>query len=268
MKLILAFLNCNQAARFLMFIISFALNMGHWETSLELVIASSFLPFFGYLAIAMGQQNVRILYYETQEGSVDPKLTALAREQNPRISKVVVKDIDRTNAYASNFTASIILTRKLVNVLSDDETKAILYHEISHISAYPAPVRVLVITFIFPALLLFLYSVLSVGFYALMSLFHQFAETIYPSLFVASFVFCLILLAVERNGIWAAEYNAGAKAAYKVEPALIIAALEKMVPPERINCDSPTHPSLRRRIAAIRAHCNDHNTRRSDTRGL
>jgi hypothetical protein len=118
---------------------------------LELVIASSFLPFFGYLAVTIGKQTICILYYGTRGGTIDPQLTSLAREENRRVSKVIVKDIDRTNAYASNFDGSIILTRKLVDVLSEDETKAILYHEISHISAYPAPVRVLAITFVFPS---------------------------------------------------------------------------------------------------------------------
>ena len=222
MKSILTFLNYNQQARFLVlfliFIISFALNLWHWKTSLELVIASSFLPFFGYLAVTIGKQTICILYYGTKGGMIDPQLTSLAREENRRVSKVIVKDVDRTNAYASNFDGSIILTRKLVDVLSDDETKAILYHEISHISVYPALVRVLAITFVLPALLLFLYSVLCFGFSVLVDLLHQFVEAFYLGFFVSSFLFCMILLMVERKGSWVAEYSCSPSFVFRFNP--------------------------------------------------
>ena len=118
MKLIPRSLKCNEKVRFfvlfLIFSMFFLLNLNRWATLQELVIASSFLPFYGYLALTIGHQYLIALYYGIKRGEIDAELTSIAKKENPRISKVVVKDVNRAYAYASRFTNSIIVTRKLL----------------------------------------------------------------------------------------------------------------------------------------------------------
>jgi Zn-dependent protease with chaperone function len=225
---------------------------------LELVIASSFLPFFGYWSITIFREKIRILLYERKEGMVDEKLTNLAREKNLKISNVFVIEVDKVAAYFSHFTNSIILTRKLVHDLSNDEIKAILYHEISHCSCRKLPLTIaLTYIFIVPFVVFYMLGLFIVY---VITYNLPFVGRFYLGLIV-SFLFCMILLGVERQ-TWANEYKADAEAANGTTPELIIAALQKIIPSGRIDCDSPTHPSLRRRVAAIRAHCNQQDIRK------
>jgi hypothetical protein len=94
----------------------------------------------------------------TKNGETNAELTSIAKKENPRISKVIVKDIDRKSAYVNSVTNSIILTRRLLETLTHEETLAVLYHEIGHGSFYTLPIRILRLVFIIPAFL-FVYFV-------------------------------------------------------------------------------------------------------------
>ena len=254
MKVILKFFRCNQKARFfvlfLIFCLSFLLNLDHWVTLQEIVIASSFIPFFGYLALTIGHPWLIALYYGFKEGETNAKLTSIAKKENNRIRKVVVKDIKRAYAYANRFTNSIILTRKLLDTLSDEETEAVLYHEIAHGGFYPLFTRVLMVVLLIP-LFLVLYVAPCMTVYSVINFLHPFLDTFFLSL-VSSFLFCMFFFFVERKIHWASEYKADTKAAEKAGIETVISALRKALPREFWNCDSPTHPSLKRRIAHLK----------------
>ena len=254
MKVIPKFFRCNQKARFLalflIFCFSFLLNLDHWATLQEIVIASSFIPFFGYLALTIGHQWLIALYYGFKKGETNTKLTSIAKKENHRINKVVVKDIKRAYAYANRFTNSIILTSKLLETLSDKETEAVLYHEIAHGGFSPLFARVLMLVLLIP-LFLVLYVAPCMMVYSVINFLHPFLNTFFLS-FVSSFLFCIFFFAVERKIHWASEYKADTKAAEKVGIEAVISALRKVVPLEFSNCDFPTHPSIKRRIAYLK----------------
>lgn len=254
MKVIPKFFKCNQKARlvtlFFIFSLFFLLNLDHWATLQELVIASSFIPFFGYLALTIGHQYLIALYYGFKKGETNARLTSIAKEENPRINKVVVKDMKRPYAYASRFTNSIILAKKLLERLLDKETEAVLHHEIAHGGFYPLFVRAIVLVLL-PPLFLLAYIASCFMVYSIVILLHPFLNT-FVLTFVSSFLFCLLFLAIERKVHWEAEYKADTKAAEKVGTEVTISALRKVIPPKFAHCDSPTHPSLKRRIAYLK----------------
>jgi len=214
------------------------------------VIASSLIPFFGYLALTIGYHLLIALYYGFMKGETNAKLTSIAKKENHRIRKVVVKDIKREYAYTNPSTNSIILTRKLLETLSDKETEAVLYHEIAHGGFHPLFARALMLVLLIP-LFLVLYVALCMAVYGVVSVLHPFFNTFFLS-FVSSFLFCIFFFIVERKVHWMPEYKADAKAAEKIGIEIVISALRKVVPLESSNCDSPTHPSLKRRIAYLK----------------
>jgi len=246
------FFRCNQKARFvvlfLIFSLFFLLNLNHWATLLEFIIASTFIPFFGYLVLTFGRQSLMELYYATKRGETDVQLTSIAKKENSRINKVVIKDVDRYFAYFNRFTNSVILSRKLIETLADGEIEAVLYHETLHGEIYSPFVRVLLAIFFVPAVFIF-YLVPCIVVYAIVNLLHPFLNNLSLS-FVSAFVFCVFFLISERK-VWSMEYNADAKAAKRVGIRTMISALTKITPSGFENCDFPTHPSLNKRIAYL-----------------
>lgn len=218
---------------------------------LELVLASSFFPFFGYLILIFGRQYLRVLYYATKKGEKNTELTAIAKKENPRISKVVVKDIDRKLAYVNSLTNAIILSRKLLEALTYEESLAVLHHEIGHGGFYSLPIRILRLVFIIPAFfIIYLASCMFV--YGLLSFTLVFLWDPFSLVFVSSFLFCTFNIIEERKIAWPLEYKADAWAANKVGSETMVSALEKTLSPEFESCDTPTHPSLKRRIDHLR----------------
>jgi len=251
MKIIPSFFWCNQKTRFLIlflvYSIFFWINLSLWANVLELIVASSFFPFFGYLILIFGRQFLMVLYYATKKGYVDTELTAIAKKKNPRISKVVVKNICRKLAYANSFTNTIILSRQLLAVLTYEETLAVLYHEIGHGGFYSLPIRILRLIFTIPAFfIIYLASCMFV--YGLVSFTLTFLWRPLSLILVPSFLFCALNIVEERKIAWPLEYRADARAAKKVGIETTISALKKTLSPEFEYCDTPTHPSLRRRI--------------------
>jgi Zn-dependent protease with chaperone function len=253
MKVALRLLKCNQKARlfilFLIFSLFFLLNLNHWITLQELVLASSFIPFFGYLALTIGHQYLIALYYGFRKGEINAELTSIAKKENPRIKKVIVKDIKRPYAYTNRITSSIILSKKLLEMLSEKETKAVLHHEIAHGGFFPLFVRALMLVFWLP-LFIFVYVATCFAVYSIVKPLHPFLNTFFLT-FVSSFIFCMIFFVTERKVHWNPEYKADSKAAEKVGTPVMISALRKLIPPELAKCDSPTHPSLVRRITHL-----------------
>jgi Zn-dependent protease with chaperone function len=215
----------------------------------ELVLASSFIPFFGYLALTIGHQYLIALYYGFKKGKIDAKLTSIAKKENPRIKRVVVKDINRPYAYTNRITSSIILSRKLLEILSEKETEAVLHHEIAHGGFFPLFVRALLLVFWLP-LFIFVYIATCFAVYIIVKPLHPFLNTIFLT-FVSSFLFCVFFFVIERKVHWSAEYKADSKAAEKVGTNVMVSALRKVIPPELAKCDSPTHPSLVRRVSHL-----------------
>ena len=218
---------------------------------LELVLASSFFPFFGYLILIFGRQYLKVLYYATKKGKTNAELTSLARKENPRISKVVTKDIGRKLAYVNSVTNSIIITRKVLETLTFKETLAVLYHEIGHGGFYQLPIRILRLVLTIPAFFI-LYFVSCFFVYNVISFLLSFFLNPFSLLFVPSFLFCILLIIEERSIAWPLEYKADARAANKIGTEIMISALTKTLSPEFEYCDSPTHPSLKRRIDRLR----------------
>jgi len=217
----------------------------------ELVLASSFFPFFGYLILIFGRQYLKVLYYATKKSAVDIELTSIAKNENPRVSKVIVKDIGRKLAYVNPVTNSIIITRKLVETLTRKETLAVLYHEMGHSGFYPLSVRILMLVFIMPAFLI-IYLVSCFFVYGFVNFLLLFFQNYFSLVFAPSFLFCILNIIEERKIAWPLEYKADARAANKVGTEIMISALEKTLSPEFEFCDSPTHPSLKRRIDYLR----------------
>ena len=218
---------------------------------LELVLASSFLPFFGYLVLIFGRQYLKVIYYATKKGETNAKLTLIAKKENPRINKVVVKDIDRKSAYVNSVTNSIIVTRRLLGALTHKETLAVLYHEIEHGGFYSLSIRILRLIAIIPAFLV-IYLVSCALVYGLVNLLLRFFHNPFLLVFVPSFLFCVLNIIEERKIAWPLEYKADAGAAKKVGTETMISALKKTLLPQFESCDSPTHLSLKRRIDNLR----------------
>jgi len=255
MRIIPRFFWCNQKARFLtiflVYSIFFRLNLSLWTTVLELVLASSFFPFFGYLILMFGRQYLMVLYYATKKSEINTELTAIAKKENPRISTVVVKDIDRKLAYMNSLTNAITLSRKLLEALTHKETLAVLHHEIGHGGFYSLPIRILRLVFIMPAFfIIYLASCMLV--YGLVSFMLVFLWDPFSLVFVSSFLFSLLNIIEERKIAWPLEYKADAEAANKVGTETMVTALKKTLSPEFESCDTPTHPSLKRRINHLR----------------
>lgn len=254
MRIVPKFFWCNQKSRFLVlflvYSVFFLVNLNHWTTVLELVLASSFFPFFGYLALIFGRQYLKALYYAAKKGEINAELTSIAKKENPRISKVVVKEIDRKLAYVSPITNSIILTRKLLETLTKKETIAVLYHETEHGRFYSLPIRILQLILVIPAMFL-LYVASCFIVYGIVNLLFP-LSSIFSLVFVSPFLFCMFNLIEERKILWSSEYQADAKASVKIGTKTMISALRKVLSPEFTHCDSPTHPSLKRRIANLR----------------
>jgi len=255
MRIIPKFFWCNQKARFLIlflvYSIFFRLNFGLWATVLDLLLASSFFPFLGYLILIFGRQYLKVLYYATKKGEINAELTSIAKKENPRISKVVVKDIDCKSAYANSVTNSIILTRKLLDTLTHKETLAVLYHEIGHGGFYSLPIRILRLVFIIPAFLI-LYLVSCFFVYGVINFLLAFFWNPFSLVFAPSVLFCILNIIEERRIAWSLEYKADARASSKIGMETMISALKKTLSPEFEYCDSPTHPSLKRRIDHLR----------------
>jgi Zn-dependent protease with chaperone function len=225
--------------------------LGLWTTVLELVLASSFFPFFGYLILIFGRQYMKVLYYATKKGEINAELTSIAKKENPRISKVVIKDIDRMSAYVNSVANSIILTRRLLETLNHKETLAVLYHEIGHGGFYSLPIRIFRLVFIIPAFLI-LYLVSCSFVYGVTNFLLQFFWNPFSLVFAPSFLFCILNIIEERRIAWPWEYKADARASSKVGTEMMISALKKILSPEFESCDTPTHPSLKRRINHLR----------------
>jgi len=252
MKLVPRFFKCNRGIRFLVlfviFSVFFALNLGCWENPFEFVITSSLIPYSAYSAISIWRPSLLAFYYGTKKGETDHELTSFARRANPRINRIIIKDLNRPYAYANRLTNSIILSRKLVDTLSDQEVEAVIYHEIGHGGFPPLFQRVLIFVFMIP-LFFGLYGVVCLLAYGIIRLVYLFLDFSYLP-FLSSFLFCVFFSIAERE-MWNAEYKADAYSAKKTETSLVISALRKIVPPELADCDSPTHPSLKRRIAFL-----------------
>lgn len=255
MRIIPKFFWCNEKARFLtlflVYSIFFRLNLGLWTTVLELVLASSFFPFFGYLVLIFARQYLKVLYYATKKGETNAELTSIAKKENPRISKVVVKDIDHKSAYVNSVTNSIILARKLLETLTHKETLGVLYHEIGHGGFYTLPIRILRLVFIIPAFLI-LYFVSCFFVYGVINVLLPFFWNPFSLVFAPSFLFCILNFIEERRIAWPLEYKADERASNKIGTETMISALKKTLSPEFKYCDSPTHPSLKRRIDRLR----------------
>jgi Zn-dependent protease with chaperone function len=218
---------------------------------LELILASSFIPFFAYLLLVFGRQYLRALYYATKRGEMDTKLTVIAKKENPQINKVIVKEIDRKLAYVNSITNNVVLSRKLLEVLTHEETLAVLYHEIGHGAFHSLPRRILQLVFIIPAFFV-IYVVSSMLVYTLVNFIPVFLWNQLSLVLVPSFLFCVLIIIFERKIIWPSEYKADATASKKVGIETMVSALKKTLSPESDFCDSPTHPSLKRRIAYLR----------------
>jgi len=214
------------------------------------VIASSTIPFFGYFAISIGRPFLLAFFTGFRKGKENVELTSLARKENSMIHKVVVKNMSRPPAYANHFTNSIILSSKIVEILTDLEIKAVVYHEVGHGGFFPLFKRVLGTIFLIPVFLL-LYIIVCTFVYGITKLFQPFVNTLCLAL-LSSFLFCLFFLFAEREN-WKGEYKADAYSADKVGASAMISALKKITQPEFANCDFPTHPSLKRRIAFLEA---------------
>jgi Zn-dependent protease with chaperone function len=252
MKIVPKFFKCKRSVRFLVLFVIFSVfsasNLGEWENSFEFVVVSSLIPYSAYSAISVWRPSLLAFYYGTKEGKADPQLTSFARRVNPRINRVIIKDLNRPYAYANRLTNSIILSRKLVDTLSDQEVKAVIYHEIGHGGFPPLFQRALISVFMIP-LLISLYGIVCLLAYGIIRLVYLFLDfSCFP--FLLSFLFCVFFSVAERE-MWNAEYKADVYSAKRTETSLVISALRKIVSPELADCDSPTHPSLKRRIAFL-----------------
>jgi Zn-dependent protease with chaperone function len=253
MKLSPKILKCNQKARFsvlfIIFWISFVLSSNCWTSLQEIIILSSLVPFFGYLFFTIGLGWLRTLFYLSKKGEIDNNLTSFVKKENHKVIKVVIKEINRPYAYASGLTNSIILTKKLVSTLSDNELKAVIHHELAHGGFYPLIVRVLLLIAIVPALFIFYSSTFFVV-YTIVSTICPFVDMLLLSV-VSSSIFCVFFFFSEKIR-WKSEYNADMKAAEKFGSEPLISALRKLIPPALADCDSPSHPSLNRRLDSLK----------------
>jgi len=80
----------------------------------------------------------------------------------------------------------------------------------------------------------------------------QFFWNPFSLVFAPSFLFCILNIIEERRIAWPWEYKADARASSKVGTETMISALKKTLSPEFESCDTPTHPSLKRRIDHLR----------------
>ena len=235
---------CNQKSRFLLlwlletlFLFVFTSFEGFRNPS-DYVAWSGPIPVIPYIILVyvIGQRS-KIKYRRAKE-TIHAAFTDLARKENPKMESVVVKELPHVEAYT--IKNKIVLSSLMFRgYFSDKEIMGFLYHEIGHtrtriydwISYLTIP-----IWFVPPVMLVFLQS-----------------SILYLLFIVGGLFFSADIILFERIQRYI-EFKADQFASEKLGPEIIASTLDKSASSQGrgYNCDTPTHPSIQRRISRIR----------------
>lgn len=236
---------CNQKVRFIflwlfasLFFCLFAL-LGRFKDLGEFVTLSVSFPLFLYFIIVYGKTWKEAIKHRKVKETSHPEFTELARKENPKIKKVVVKKLLGKVAHSKGKEKIVLSKALFTGEFSKSELKALLYHEISHTKTKKYDWIFLILFF---PLWIFILSTF----------------VFFPSwsivLFFADGFFCSIYMIYYERTRWLSEYKADEEATKKVGTDIFISALMKTSPPEKRNCDSPAHPSVNRRISRMKKY--------------
>lgn len=243
---------CDQKARFvslwffssLLFFL-FALLPNVKEDLGGYVILSIFTPMISYLAL-IGTMNWRgrSKAPKTKE-EIHVVFTDLAKRENPKIREVVTRELPEKGSRAYSVgEEKKVLSRALFNgSYSDEEIKAVLFHEIGHtkIRNYEGFVAVL------------FFPLLWIGTLSIFVLFPSW--TLFVQFPTAGFFSSAFLVLYEKIR-WKSEFNADKFASDKVGGEHVISSFMKIAPFINTDCNTPTHPSLNRRLSRLKKGTN------------
>jgi len=232
---------CNQKIRFLLlwlfaclFFFLFA-SLGRLKDLGEYVTLSVCIPVILYIVIIYEITQRGKLKYRKAKESIHLALTDLAKKENPKIKAVVVKELPGKVAYSLQ-KEKIVLSSALFNGdFSEQEIKALLHHEICHTKTGKYDWF-----FLIPFIPLWI-GVLG------MFLFLQFFPLYF--LFLAGGLLSGLYMILFERMRWLSEFKADEYASRKVGFEVFISALMKTASSKRGDCDTPTHPSVNRRIS-------------------
>lgn len=213
--------------------------LGRLQNLGEYVVLSASVPLFFYFFIVHRRRWKESIKYRNAKEKVHPMLTDLANKENPRIKSVVVKELPQKRAYIHGDKEKIILSSALfTDDFTDQEIQGLLYHEVFHtmISNYAGQIA-------------FLFVVLLIG---LISMFVILSFLALGIQFLVGGFFCSAHMFLYERLQWRSEFKADEASSKKVSRETLISALSKGIPSNYMNCDSPTHPSINRRISRLR----------------
>jgi len=236
---------CNQKFRFIilwlftsLFFLVFAL-FGRLQNLGEYVTLSVSVPLFLYLFTVYEKRWKESIKYRNAKEITHSLLADLAKKENPKIKNVVIKELPRKRAYGHPDKEKIVLSSALfTGEFSDREIQGLLYHEVFHTMTSHYAIQIAFLFVILWIVILSIFVVLS------------FLASVI--LFLTGGFFCSMFMILYERINWRSEFKADERSSEKVGTEVFISALMKTAPPEKRNCDSPTHPSVNRRICRIK----------------
>lgn len=215
------------------------------EQQLENKIAVNFFPILLIVLYMFIPQFFNVLLLWRKSSYIHYEFTKLAKEYNPKINKVIIKNVNKVIAYRNQFTNNIVISSKIVDMLNCEEVKGILYHEILHKGKSYGLIKRVIVGFLTLPLIIFL-SFLLWFFTSLFLVILYLVLGIKSIVFIAS-MFAATILLFEKT-LWKSEHEADLLAAKKVRVEIYKSMLRKLVPKEKRNWNWHSHPSIEQRI--------------------
>lgn len=194
-------------------------------------------------------QIILILRIWRKPSYIHHDLTEIAKKSNPDIKNVIIKAYNKMFAYRNLFTNNIVMSQIIIEILSCEEIKGVLYHETLHRGkSYGLIKKIIVGALIIP--LMFLLSILLWVFSSVLLAILAVVLGIRYSI-VITIIFSITILLFERV-MWKSEYEADLLAAREVGFEIYESMMRKMVPEEKTNWNWHSHPSVEQRILYLK----------------
>ena len=205
----------------------------------KFVTLSIIFPVFLYFFLAFKNQLQDLFKHKSSvEVTENLELTELAKKENPQIAAVLIKKSPKNDAYSMNKTKIVMSSAFFSGNFSEQEINALLYHEIAHTTEAKE-------NFLIPALIM---PLLWIGVLSMFIFFE--GAPLFLLFLTGAFLVSLYWVVVERL-MSQSEFRADIEAAKRNGSDILVSALLKTVCFKNLDCDSPTHPSINRRISAI-----------------
>ena len=245
----------NKVGRFIIYflIFEFFTNL-YSKKPLELQISVDIFPMFFIIFYTSIPPLFRSILIWRKPSYIHEEFTKIARKINFNINNVIVKEHKKIFAYRNNFTNNIIISSQIIEKLTHEEVKGVLYHELMHKGKFYGLIKRVLIGIFFLPLMIFIIFLFWLIPSILIFILHIFIPN--ELIFITIIIYVFFLLFLE-NTTWKREYEADLEAVKKVGLQTYISALNKVVPKEKRNWNWYSHPSVEQRISYLKNKLNN-----------